>query len=659
METMMLILAVAGCQVDAFQHPLPILPSKNLFHPNNNNENTIHYFASPINDDVPNDVLDSELAAEVDAALLLAQQAIEGSTEEGLDAIADLLLEEPIRRQPTPPKDAPPTAASALSIAPTPPTEPPMETISSKNDADIETQDIIEEKAQTDQLPPTTSPTSFGETLQKAAMEEAEKLKKLLFGLQEDLTETEARVDEARGTADALKREIEASIKERDDTVKNIESEFAAEKERLAKEIGSASEDLKLLMDESVKHITDAQSDASLADEALISKMDSLQSAIEKITSEVIGTEKEKEEIQQTKPSRLKKIVKEAKDNMAGLKKSIEFENEYISRINADLVQMANEAESRVRDVYDAAAKIRNERLSLQEQIETVERSALTQIAELEQKLVEDDSFYAQLLTSEKARISKVIDDAYKKYGEIVGKEEAKRKSVEADYDTQLNQKQKEGKAAIDAVEKKAKEKLDALEAKHSKQRIEIYQQKVEAVSAERDEMLAELAIESNKLETIHTKMGVKLNRVRTDVAGVKAAFEQELRKRRQLAEEERQELLGRIEDVRTDLTMKIVSQQESLEAQKLAYINEQDAAIAISEEECRRAWSDLATLKQSLNYADEDKKRMTDTVAEKAALIESYENDRRSFRKSVKLSFKVAKEKIGTKAKGLLGKDE
>ena len=171
--------------------------------------------------------------------------------------------------------------------------------------------------------------------------------------------------------------------------------------------------------------------------------------------------------------------------------------------------------------------------------------------------------------------------------------------------------------------------------------------------------MLAELAIESNKLETIHTKMGVKLNRVRTDVAGVKAAFEQELRKRRQLAEEERQELLGRIEDVRTDLTKKIVSQQESLEAQKLAYINEQDAAIALSEEECRRAWSDLATLKQSLNYADEDKKRITDTVAEKAALIESYENDRRSFRKSVKLSLKVAKEKIGSKAKDFLGKDE
>ena len=205
----------------------------------------------------------------------------------------------------------------------------------------------------------------------------------------------------------------------------------------------------------------------------------------------------------------------------------------------------------------------------------------------------------------------------------------------------------------------KVKEKLEALEAKHSKQRIEIYQQKVEAVSAERDEMLAELAIESNKLEIIHTKMDVKLKRVRTDVAGVKAAFEQELRKRRQLAEEERQELLGRIEDVRTDFTKKIVSQQESLEAQKSAYINEQDAAIALSEEECRRAWSDLATLKQSLNYADEDKKRITDRVAEKAALIESYENDRRSFRKSVKLSFKVAKEKIGSKAKDFLGKDE
>ncbi|KAK1736659.1 hypothetical protein QTG54_012681 [Skeletonema marinoi] len=56
---------------------------------------------------------------------------------------------------------------------------------------------------------------------------------------------------------------------------------------------------------------------------------------------------------------------------------------------------------------------------------------------------------------------------------------------------------------------------------------------------------------------------------------GVKAAFEQELKKRRLLAEEERQELLGRIEDVRSDMTNKIIAQQESMELKnQLTLIN-------------------------------------------------------------------------------------
>eukprot|EP00985_Skeletonema_marinoi_P018152 scaffold10068_cov134-Skeletonema_marinoi.AAC.13 len=452
---------------------------------------------------------------------------------------------------------------------------------------------------------------------------------------------------------------IEASIKERDETVKTIESEFAAEKERLAKEIGTASEDLQSVIDESTKSIADAQSEAARADEALVSKMDSLASAIKEITSEVIGTKKEKEEIQETKPSRLNKVVQEAKENMLGVKKSIEFDKTYLNRVNADLVQMAEEAESKVKEAYDAAAIIRNERVSLQDQIDTVERSSLSQIAELEDQLVEDDAFYAKLLESERARVSKVIDDAYQKYGEIVGKEEAKRKSVEADYATQLSQKEKEGRTAIDAIGAKVNDKLDALEAKHSKERIGIYQQKIEAVAAERDVMLADLAVESAKLETLRAKMDVKLNRVRTDVVGVKAAFEQELKKRRLLAEEERQELLGRIEDVRSDMTNKIIAQQESMETQKSAYIDQQDAAIVKSEEECRQAWSELATLKQTLNDTNEEKSRMEGTVADKAALIESYENDRTSFRKSVRLSFKVAREKIGSKAKRVIGKDD
>mmetsp|Transcript_13888 Transcript_13888/g.28321 ORF Transcript_13888/g.28321 Transcript_13888/m.28321 type:complete len:654 (-) Transcript_13888:91-2052(-) len=641
------VLTAAGLAADAFHQPL-IKPIPSRLRAQDRVRNTIHF--SSINDDVSSDIdaLESELAAEIEAALELAQQAIEGSTEEGLDEVANLLLEAPPNLIPAPPEDVP-TESVISSVL------------------DDEPEDIIEEveEAQKQPLPPTTPPPpppqtiSFGETLQKAAMEEAEKLKKLLFGIKEDISETEARVEEAKGTADALKLEIEASIKERDETVKTIESEFAAEKERLAKEIGTASEDLQSVIDESTKNIADAQSEAARADEALVSKMDSLASAIKEITSEVIGTKKEKEEIQETKPSRLNKVVQEAKENMLGVKKSIEFDKTYMNRVNADLVQMAEEAESKVKEAYDAAAIIRNERVSLQDQIDTVERSSLSQIAELEDQLVEDDAFYAKLLESERARVSKVIDDAYKKYGEIVGKEEAKRKSVEADYATQLSQKEKEGRTAIDAIEAKVNDKLDALEAKHSKERIGIYQQKIEAVAAERDVMLADLAVESAKLETVRAKMDVKLNRVRTDVVGVKAAFEQELKKRRLLAEEERQELLGRIEDVRSDMTNKIIAQQESMETQKSAYIDQQDAAIVKSEEECRQAWSELATLKQTLNDTNEEKSRMEGTVADKAALIESYENDRTSFRKSVRLSFKVAREKIGSKAKRVIGKDD
>jgi len=639
------VLSAAGLAADAFHQPL-IKPIPSRLRAQDRVRNTIHF--SSINDDVSSDIdaLESELAAEIEAALELAQQAIEGSTEEGLDEVANLLLEAPPNLIPAPPEDVP-TESVISSVL------------------DDEPEDTIkeEEVEQKQRLPPTTPPPpqtiSFGETLQKAAMEEAEKLKKLLFGIKEDITETEARVEEANGTADALKLEIEASIKERDETVKTIVSEFAAEKQRLAKEIGTASEDLQSVIDESTKSIADAQSEAARADEVLVSKMDSLASAIKEITSEVIGTKKEKEEIQETKPSRLNKVVQEAKENMVGVKKSIEFDKTYLNRVNADLVQMAEEAESKVKEAYDAAAIIRNERVSLQDQIDTVERSSLSQIAELEDQLVEDDAFYAKLLESERARVSKVIDDAYQKYGEIVGKEEAKRKSVEADYATQLSQKEKEGRTAIDAIEAKVNDKLDALEAKHSKERIGIYQQKIEAVAAERDVMLADLAVESAKLETVRAKMDVKLNRVRTDVVGVKAAFEHELKKRRLLAEEERQELLGRIEDVRSDMTNKIIAQQESMETQKSAYIDQQDAAIVKSEEECRQAWSELATLKQTLNDTNEEKSRMEGTVADKAALIESYEKDRTSFRKSVRLSFKVAREKIGSKAKRVIGKDD
>jgi hypothetical protein len=99
------VLTVAGLAADAFHQPLirPILSSK-IGAQLGRVRNTIIYFSSK-NDDVSSDMdaLDSELAAEIDAALVLAQQAIEGSTEEGLDEIANLLMEAPPNLIPTPP----------------------------------------------------------------------------------------------------------------------------------------------------------------------------------------------------------------------------------------------------------------------------------------------------------------------------------------------------------------------------------------------------------------------------------------------------------------------------------------------------------------------------------------------------------------------------
>ena len=158
MGSIRLLSLAAAATVDAFHLPPPRLPpSKILLNPNDSSNDVrqrcirnIH-FSSPINDS--SDILDSDLAAEIDAALLLAQQAIEGSTEEGLDAIADLLLEEPVRRAPSPPKDAPPMPLTT-SIAPTPP--PPA--------IDPESEDATEEEEETQpELPPTPpSPISFG-----------------------------------------------------------------------------------------------------------------------------------------------------------------------------------------------------------------------------------------------------------------------------------------------------------------------------------------------------------------------------------------------------------------------------------------------------------------------------------------------------------------
>ena len=49
----------------------------------------------------------------------------------------------------------------------------------------------------------------------------------------------------------------------------------------------------------------------------------------------------------------------------------------------------------------------------------------------------------------------------------------------------------------------------------------------------------------------------------------------------------------------------------------------------------------------------------MIDSVGEQGALIESYESDQKSFKKSLRLTARVAREKIGSKTRRLLRRDK
>jgi hypothetical protein len=76
---------------------------------------------------------------------------------------------------------------------------------------------------------------------------------------------------------------------------------------------------------------------------------------------------------------------------------------------------------------------------------------------------------------------------------------------------------------------------------------------------------------------------------------------------------------------------------------------------ISDSEFQVRQAWKELAGIKESYNDVKAKRDNIKDDVAETQALIDAYESDRSSFRKSLRLTVKTAKEKIGSKTRNLL----
>jgi myosin heavy subunit len=640
--------------VTAFQTHSPPLYDGRKFtshHQHLNAPSTSSTHLSLSNNDNLLEELDKDLAREVEEALLLANDVWSNNEEVDeeeaeIAAIADALTSSP-----------PAPNQREINISP-PEQEPSLFTSVINNQVELD-----DESSSGPPLPPDGPPSpnalSFGESLQKAVLDEIERLKTMLFGLEQDLEVTESNVQEAESTAETLKREIEESRRQREAVIQEIETQFKKEKESLMEQLGSASAELASIIDESSKNITKAQTEASEAEKELLNQIDVFANSIKQATDETVQINMEKEQVINSRQATIDQVKKEAAENLLKYKAELSQDGESVRMYNAKLKKRADEAEKKVRDIYESVKQVREDRISLQQQIDDLETESLEQIATLEKQILEDDEEYTSYLAGERARIDKLISDAKAKYASILDKEKAKRKSIEDDFESVLKQKDDEGKAAISAIESKAKAKLDELEEKHAAERLAIYQEKVEAVSAVRDEMMAQLKLEDEKLNAIHGEMLPKLASVRSEIADVKAAFEQELAERRQVADVEKNLFLRRMETVRSDMDREVNAQRKEIEDEKYQFLKEHNLLLDASEEECRRAWMELATLKKKVGDMGEKRNILIEEVKRKSDLIEVYESDRASFRKSLRLSFKVAKEKIGNGTRRVLRRNK
>jgi chromosome segregation ATPase len=428
-----------------------------------------------------------------------------------------------------------------------------------------------------------------------------------------------------------------------------------AEKALLVAQMETASAELKVVIDQSAKDITDAKSKVTEKESEFMSRISSVKAAIDKVTAEAIEINLDKEEIERSKQTMLDKVVQEGKNKMAQVRKSLDFDIDFAKKINADLFRRAEEAEQKVRDAFDQIDQMRSERVSLQQQIVNVENNALEEISSLQREQELDDERYAATLQKERDRLDKVIDVAYQAYAERICGKIKKRQAIEADYREKLRPVNVKITAAKAKQEARVKEYLDKLEENHKKERIEIYQEKFKAVTAIREQMNAELAIENAKIEETKKTMQAKIDVVYEQTAQVKADFEREMAKKRQLAKEEEESILLQIEDVRLGMTDKLKTQRRLYEEKKIAYLDEMNVKISDSEFQVRQAWKELAGIKESYNDVKAKRDNIKDVVAETQALIDAYESDRSSFRKSLRLTVKTAKEKIGSKTRNLL----
>jgi hypothetical protein len=279
-----------------------------------------------------------------------------------------------------------------------------------------------------------------------------------------------------------------------------------------------------------------------------------------------------------------------------------------------------------------------------------VENKALEEISSLQREIELDDERYANALQKEQERLDNVIDVAYKGYAAQIVKKISKRKAIEADFKDRLRPIRMKLTAAKAKQEARVKEYLDKLEEKHKRERIEIYKEKFNAVSAIRNKMTAELSIEYAKIDEMKTITQVKIDAVDKQTAKVKADFEMEMTKRRQLSQESESVILNQIEDIRSDMMDKIKTQRSIFEEKEATYSDDMNIKISDSDKKLRSAWKELASIKSSHSDLNAKIDSVHTEVAKSQALIDAYENDRGSFRTSLRLTVKVAKDKVKRK---------
>jgi hypothetical protein len=268
------------------------------------------------------ETMDNDLISEIDAALALALDALAAPDEDDdeidlsldeddIDAIANMLLETPRIKTPMPP---PP------SIKPQP---IPRITLG------------LEMFGEDD---PEVADVSFTENLQKMAAEaavEIERLRNAIFGVEGELAEIKANTNREEDMATTLRNEIEASIKDREAMVQRINFEFATEKAMLVDVMENASLELSAVLDECAQNITNANAKVTDSEKGLISRVDSFMASIDKVRSEIMEINLDKEQIERSKQTILEKLALDSKNKMAQMKRSFNVDNNFARAVNA------------------------------------------------------------------------------------------------------------------------------------------------------------------------------------------------------------------------------------------------------------------------------------------------------------------------------------